>query len=481
MNMRPVGRGLVRVVAALVLAVLSATSSARACVVGTGSSVSCTEAALNACLPGGGSFDGTVTFACGGAATITVTSTKIISADTTIDGGSVITISGGNAVGVFSVNAFVMLTVQNVTVADGFASSLGGGAIFNNGTVAVTNGTFSGNRSGSSGNGGAILNNNGTLTVTNSTFSGNSATGGGAILNNNNGTLTVTNSTFSGNSATGGVFYSAGGAIFNNNGGMATVSNSIFSGNSATIGGVIFDTNSAVVVVTNSTFSGNSTSDRGGVIFNDSTVNVTNSTFSGNSAGRGGAIFNELGTVTNSTFSGNSASGGVFYSGGGAIYNLDTVTVTSSTFSGNSASRLGLGGVIFNRVGGAATMTNSVVANSTSGGNCSITAGPVTDGGHNIDDGTTCGFAGTGCATTTGTSFCNTNPLLDPAGLANNGGPTETIALEAGSPAINAGDAAVCAAPPVNNTDQRGFRRPGAGATTCSIGAYEFNGRRGCA
>src|SRR5206468_2546451 len=62
----------------------------------------------------------------------------------------------------------------------------------------------------------------------------------------------------------------------------------------------------------------------------------------------------------------------------------------------------------------------------------------------------------------------------DPAGLASNGGPTQTIALEAMSPAINAGNETVCAAPPVNNLDQRGFVRPGMGATNCSVGAYEF-------
>ena len=61
---------------------LGATSSVLACAVGTGTSVGCTEAALDACLSGGGS----VTFNCGGAATITVTSTKTISADTTITG-----------------------------------------------------------------------------------------------------------------------------------------------------------------------------------------------------------------------------------------------------------------------------------------------------------------------------------------------------------------------------------------------------------
>jgi len=147
--------------------------------------------------------------------------------------------------------------------------------------------------------------------------------------------------------------------------------------------------------------------------------------------------------------------------------------VTNSTFSGNNAFA-GAGGAI-NADSGPVTVVNSILANSTSGDNCS---GTFTDGGHNIDDGTTCGFTGAGCATTTGTSFCNTNPLLDPAGLGNNGGPTQTIALEAGSPAINAGDETVCAAPPVNNLDQRGVVRPGAGATNCSIGAYEFNAVR---
>src|SRR5229473_3588860 len=118
---------------------LAATSSAFACVVGTGTSASCTEAALNACLPGGGGFDGTVTFACGGAATITVTSTKTISANTTIDGGSVITISGGGTVGVFSVNSGVTFTVENLTIANGAAPN--GGAILNSGTLNVTNST----------------------------------------------------------------------------------------------------------------------------------------------------------------------------------------------------------------------------------------------------------------------------------------------------------------------------------------------------
>jgi hypothetical protein len=132
------------------------------------------------------------------------------------------------------------------------------------------------------------------------------------------------------------------------------------------------------------------------------------------------------------------------------------------------------------------TAINTIVASS-SGGNC---AGPVTDGGHNIDDGTTCGFTGTGCTTTSGSSFCNTNPVLDPTGRQSNGGPTQTVALCTGtgapsagctgaSPAINAGNESVCSTTtgtaPVDNLDQRGFVRPGTGATNCSIGAFEAN------
>ena len=145
------------------------------------------------------------------------------------------------------------------------------------------------------------------------------------------------------------------------------------------------------------------------------------------------------------------------------------IFVVCSTFSGNSARSAG-GGI--SNGGGTMTVTNTIVANSTSGSNC---VGSVTDGGHNLDDGTTCGFTGTGCTSTSGTSFCNTNPVLDPTGLKNNGGPTQTIGIQADSPAVNAGDETVCAALPVNNLDQRGYVRPGAGATRCSIGAYEFD------
>ena len=110
-------------------------------------------------------------------------------------------------------------------------------------------------------------------------------------------------------------------------------------------------------------------------------------------------------------------------------------------------------------------LTNTILANGTAGGNC---AGTIKDGGHNLDDGTTCGFG------SAKHSLSSTDPMLDPAGLADNGGPTQTIAVESGSPAI---DVATCAP----HTDQRGYKRPGIDSTTgnpykhCTIGAYEFN------
>jgi predicted outer membrane repeat protein len=373
-------------------------------VVGTGTAGSCTEPALDTALAAGGN----VTFNCGTSpVTITLTSTKTISADTTIDGGTLITISGGNSVGVFSVNIGVKFMVQNLTIANGNSATGGGGGIYSNGTVTVTNSTFSGN---SAYDGGGSIYSNGWLTVTNSTFSGNSATGVGGGGITNTGPLTVINSTFSGNSATG-----VGGGIYSNGSGTLTVTNSTFSGNSASDG------------------------DGGGIA----------------SGGYGGYTMGML-TVTNSTFSGNSASQG------GGIWSYGTLTVTNSTFSGNNAGASG--GGIFNSLG-TVTLTNTIVANSTYG-NC---AGSTTDGGHNLDSGTTCGFS-----SATG-SLSNTNPLLDPSGLATNDGPTQTIALQAGSPAIDAGSEVVCAASPVNNLDQRDYVRPGTGATNCSIGAYEYN------
>ena len=257
--------------------------------------------------------------------------------------------------------------------------------------------------------------------MSNCTFSANHASRGGGIFNDNGGTLIVSNSSLSDNHA------SAGGGIFNDNDGGMTVSNSTFADNSASAsGGAIYNDNGSTVTVSHSTFSGNSTSASGGAIFNenDGTVSVSNSTFSGNIASiGGGGILN----VTNGT-----------------------VNVSNSTFAGNRAYWAGA----IRNIDGTVTLKNTIVANSLAIGNCS---GAINGGGGNLSypDSTCPGING--------------NPRLGI--LQHNGGPTATMALEAGSAALDAANDTICAAPPVNNRDQRGVIRPQ--GTHCDIGAYE--------
>lgn len=151
--------------------------------------------------------------------------------------------------------------------------------------------------------------------------------------------------------------------------------------------------------------------------------------------------------------------------GGGIENDVGTLTVTNSTFSENSAV---FGGGIENH--GPATLRNTIVANSPSGDNCFDTRS-ITDGGGNLDDGSSCAF-------TAPSSQSNADDGLDPAGLQDNGGPTRTIALLPESDAIDAGVEATCAADPVNNLDQRGTSRPQDGDANnearCDIGTFEF-------
>src|SRR5215472_13048594 len=130
----------------------------------------------------------------------------------------------------------------------------------------------------------------------------------------------------------------------------------------------------------------------------------------------------------------------------------------------------GNAGAVLFVTGGAFTVENSILTNSTGGANCGVmTGGSIVNGGGNITDDSLCGF-GSSTAANGDTIGDNVMPLLDPAGLQNNGGPTETIGLQAGSPAVNAVLLATC--PP---TDQRGNPRPDPGdnSGTCDIGAVE--------
>jgi CSLREA domain-containing protein len=355
------------------------------------------------------------------------------------------------------------ITLTNVTFKFNRAGRLSGG-MYNGGNGTLMNVTFWKNSSYEGGG----MNNTGNPMLTNVTFEGNTATtiGGGMA---NSGMPMLTNVTFSGNYAEengGGIYNYAGDGIYD--GGTLTVTNSAFSGNSATSydGGGIY--NGGTLTVTNSTFSDNSANEGGGGgIFNYrwAVLTIRNSTFSGNFAKHGGGIFNHDGTstVTNSTFSGNSATvsyGGGIYNGGGS---LTTLTVTNSTFSGNVEGAGGPGGSIRNAFG-ILIVNNSILANTPSGVDCYNISGTVS-GTHNLIE--TDGGGANACGTT---ASIHSDPNL--GALADNGGPTQTFALLAGSPAINAADDAICAAAPVSNTSQNGLMRPQ--GAHCDIGSYEL-------
>ncbi len=268
------------------------------------------------------------------------------------------------------------------------------------------------------------------------------------------------NLTISGNDATE-VFEVESGAT-------ASIAGLTIADGSAEYGGGIW--NGGTLTVTNSTLSGNSGTygiratipGLGGGIFNGGgTLTVTNSTLSGNSATDGGGIFNGGGTltVTDSTLAGNSASasaGGIYNDGG-------TLTVTDSTLAGNSASYFG-GGVVTYEPVAVTTLGDTIIATNTAPTGPDV-YGPVTSLGYNLIGNST------GGSSFAATDLVNVNPLLGP--LQNNGGPTETMALLPGSPAIDAGNVALAVDANGNplTTDQRGVQRDVFGGV--DIGAFE--------
>ena len=235
-------------------------------------------------------------------------------------------------------------------------------------------------------------------------------------------------------------------------------------GSSGYGGGIV---NYGILTIKASTISGNRApavyGGTGGGIDNRGTLTIQTTTLSGNveegrvgNGGGGGGIYNSgKVTINNSTISGNSAGGT-----GGGIYNRGTLTIHNSTLSGNKAP--GGGGI--ENYSGTATLQNSIVANSPAGGNC---GGTLTSKGYNLSSDSTCNFNKSG-------DLNNTDPMLGP--LQNNGGPTQTMALPSGSPAIDAGNPNGCTDGKGNllKTDQRGKPRPDKeDSGGCDMGAYE--------
>jgi hypothetical protein len=440
----------------------------------------CTEASLRSAIAGGR----TVTFACDG--TITLASTITIPASTVLDGsGHQVTISGGNAVRVFEVPANATLTLVNLTIANGAAYGglyidCAGGAIYNSGTGIVDLCTFTGNlASGADGTyEGAFMGGRGL---------------GGAVYNDGTGTLVVKRSTFSGNRVSGGAGAPVylprsgwggdglGGAIFN--GGALWLESSTLQNNGASggAGGRGYDGHPWMDIATDGGQGLEGGMGAGGALYNghgflsSGSGSVINCTFVGD-YGQGGAAGAGGTGGTGMVGNGNGGTGGTGGNGFGAVYDaVGGLHLTNCTLAFNWANGggggeggagggsgtynpgfPGSGGSSGDGVGGGINggfIINTLLA--TNGGNCS---GSVTDGGHNLSSDGTCSFTGIG-------SMSNTDPKIGP--LADNGGPTLTMALLPGSPAIDAGNTSVAPA-----TDQRGFPRPA--GLAADIGAFEY-------
>jgi hypothetical protein len=178
----------------------------------------------------------------------------------------------------------------------------------------------------------------------------------------------------------------------------------------------------------------------------------------------GGGIFaGSSVTVTNSTITANSLTGGTLsVVQGGGIYAGGTVTLVYATIVDNTAATAA-------NIAGELTSFGSVVAQPLGGGaNCGLSL--TTSHGYNLED-----DAGASCGFSTGTDDLapGTNPDLGPLG--SNGGPTQTMVPNIGSPLINAIPNGSCESDGASGimTDQRDFPRPSPAGGACDIGAVE--------
>jgi hypothetical protein len=442
-------------------------------VVGNGTPASCTEVALDAAVAAGG----VVTFDCGPApTTITVTSEVPVTADTTIDGGHLVTLSGGKTTRIMHIKsawnvATPLLTVQNLTFTDGYTTDVmnttstleGGAAIFEDGgSLTVIDCTFTGNQCATSGedvSGGAINGQGiGTLIVEGSTFTGNVGSNGGAIGTQDEN-VTVVNSTFVGNKATGtgGNPGNGGdGGAMSYDGAMVswTLCGDTFSGNAGVAsGGAIFRVayNDEAVNIDRCTFDGNSvdptTGNAGGLYLEYATITMTNTTISHNSANFGGGIWighNAVSAISNDTIAYNTANmgGGVWFAGGitGTMLNVTVAHNAGNGMAGGDTS---------------VTLQSTLVDDNTAGDmegevSCDHTHGGA---GANIE------YPGDSNSPCT-SSVIVADAMLGP--LQSNGGVTDTMAPGEGSPAIGKGTGCP-------STDQRGQPR----SNPCTLGAYE--------
>jgi hypothetical protein len=395
---------------------------------------------LRYCITNATSGNDTITFAQGLAGTIQLRSElPTLQASIQGPGADQLTVAGGDffstASGIFAVGSAANVQISGLTISHGQNYSqelIDVSAIANSGTLTVSACTISDNQGD-----GSTIYNTGTLILSGCTLTGNS--GFDLIHNINVGSgaaLTVSGCTFTGNSGNFGInntesaFAPPGSLV------TLTVSESTFSGNS---GGAFFVNSGSSATISDSTLSGNI----GGAI----------------STGNYGSFTGSL-TVSNSTIADNSSNRGGGLSIGGGTVLLNNSTLANNHAVSNGVS-MGYGGGIYNNAGPSALQIHdTILADNTADAGPDL-YGSVTSLGHNLIGKTS---GGSGFAAS---DLINVNPQLGP--LWNYGGPTQTMQLLAGSPAINAG----------NNTnapayDQRGPGFPRIMGGAIDIGAFEF-------
>ena len=329
------------------------------------------------------------------------------------------------------------LALQGDTISNNTATTTGGGIEIAGGSATITGTTISTNTATKTGGGIDVT--AGNLTVIDGTISANTASkGGGGIYFDGGGSLTLQAGALGGVTISGNKD-SGNGSGINLNSGTATIANATLQGNTenGTYGGGIY--NNATMMVADCTLFANSTAPNtagggGGAIFNAGTLTAANSTLTGNTSAVNGGGFREAGTASliNCTITNNIATN----SGGGVFNPTGTTTLVNCTITGNSAGAGG-GGVNSN---GQVSLFNTIVAGNTCTSGTDV-KGAVTGTSNLIGDGT--GMTGIANKDTNGNQVGTTASPIKPllAALASNGGPTQTMLLQSGSPAAAAGGA----------------------------------------
>ncbi|NJN80930.1 MAG: DUF11 domain-containing protein, partial [Caldilineaceae bacterium] len=328
--------------------------------------------------------------------------------------------------------------------------------------VMVVGGSFNENEAASSGGGlYSGSGDGGVLFITGTTFISNTASVGGGFSTNDS--LDASNVILIGNYAT-----SYGGAL-ESGGESSTLRGALLFDNLAEFdGGGICLIDGDLTIRTARSSAILPSPATGGGVWSDASLYLQGSTVVENAALSGGGIFNSgTFTATNSTISGNQADadgGGVLESG----FYGETTYLYHTTVTENSAD--GDGGGVANDEG-AVFLYNAIIADNID--TTPITEQPDVSGDFTSNGYNLIGIGDGSSGLVDGVGGDQVGTLAEPidaklASLADNGGETETHALLAGSPAIDAGSCVD--APP---TDQRGATRPNAISAFCDIGAYE--------